>query len=130
MTAALKVAGPDERYRKSERLLKRADFLRVQHQGLRYTTPRFVVLSLPSPTGHRRFGITASTKVGNAIQRNRVKRRLRDIYRRNRGSWPAGIDIVIIARHAAADARFDELEADFFAWAKWFERRQSKAETR
>lgn len=123
MAATPEVAGPDERYRKSERLQKRPDFLRVQHQGLRYTTPRFVVLSVPSPVGRRRFGITASTKVGNAVQRNVVKRRLREIYRRNPSLWMEGIDIVIIARKAAVEASFASLEADLFAWAQWLARR-------
>ena len=126
MAAASMGAGPEQRYRKSERLQKRADFLRVQHGGLRYTTPRFVVLSMPSPLGTRRFGVTVSTKVGDSVTRNLVKRRLREIYRRNRGRWAEGIDIVVIARRDAASTGYSELEADLFAWSEWLARRASR----
>lgn len=130
MAATPQVAGSDERYRKSERLQKRPDFLRVQHQGLRYTTPRLVVLSVPTTVERRRFGITASTKVGNAVERNLVKRRLREIYRRNPLRWADGIEIVVIARKAAAEASFAALEADMFAWAEWLARRKRPSEAR
>lgn len=117
----------DARYRKSERLQKRADFLRVQSEGQRYRTPRMVILYRPSAVGHRRFGLTVSTKVGGAVVRNRVKRRLREIYRQNRAHWPESMDIVIIARKAAADAEYSVLAQDVSAWLAWLSRRNRPA---
>lgn len=107
----------DERWRKSDRLLRRADFLRVQQHGRRFTTPRIVVLSLPTASG-RRVGLTVSRKVGDAPRRNLVKRRLREIFRRNKERWPDGLDVVVIARAAAAEAPASELAQDLFRWAR------------
>lgn len=113
----------DARYPKSERLLKRADFLRVQGQGRRFTTSRLVILSLPSAVDRTRLGITVSTRVGNAVVRNRIKRRLREIYRKDRANWPEAMDIVIIARKAAADADYSVLTQDVSTWIQWLSRR-------
>lgn len=87
---------------KHARLRKRGDYLRVQRDGRRHHTDQFVVLIAPSSGPNTRIGITVSTRVGNAVVRNRVKRVLREILR---ASWreisPAG-DVVIIAKPAAA----------------------------
>lgn len=117
----------DARYRKSERLLKRPDFLRVQGEGQRFRTSRLVILWMPSAVGRTRLGLTVSTKVGGAVVRNRVKRRLREIYRQNRAQWPESMDIVIIARKAAADAEYTVLAQDLSAWLEWLSRRTRPA---
>lgn len=54
------------------------------------------------PTGTPRLGLTVSRRVGGAVVRNRVKRRLREWFRQHRSGCPAGKDLVIIARPAAA----------------------------
>lgn len=61
------------------------------------------------PTGAPRVGLTVSRRVGDAVVRNRVKRRLREWFRRHRDECPAGKDLVVIARPAAAAAPADEL---------------------
>jgi ribonuclease P protein component len=87
---------------KHARLRKRGDYLRVQQHGRRQHTECFVVLSAPAPDPGSRIGITVSTRIGNAVARNRVKRMVREILR---ASWrdiqPPG-DIVIIAKPGAA----------------------------
>ena len=50
-----------------------------------------------------RLGVTVSRRVGNAVVRTRVKRRVREWFRRNRGQFPAGKDVVVIARPSAAE---------------------------
>lgn len=59
------------------------------------------------------MGITASKKVGNAVQRNLVKRRLREIFRHESTKINQSADLVVIARHSAVEAPFRELREDF-----------------
>jgi ribonuclease P protein component len=87
---------------KHARLRKRGDYLRVQQHGRRQHTDSFVVLSAPTSNPNSRFGITVSTRVGNAVARNRVKRMIREIVRPSwRNLQPPG-DVVIIAKPGAA----------------------------
>ena len=60
-----------------------------------------------------RVGLTVSTKLGHAVVRNRVRRRLREIVRHNASCLPSGYDIVIVARTAAVEAEFAALEKSF-----------------
>ena len=60
-----------------------------------------------------RLGLTASTKLGNAVHRNRIRRRLREAYRLTEPQLKQGFDIVIVARVRAFDAPFSVLLADF-----------------
>ena len=64
--------------------------------------------------GPARFGFTVSKKVGNAVERNRVRRRLREIVRLSAASWlRAGHDYVLIGRRAALDLPFATMTQDF-----------------
>ena len=62
-----------------------------------------------------RIGITVSKKLGKAHVRNRVRRRLREVYRLNEEKFQCGWDIVIVARSRAVDAPFDKLTANFLS---------------
>jgi ribonuclease P protein component len=99
----------DERFSRRDRLRSRRDFERLAREGARRSSPYFVVLLSRGPrrasagAGLRaRLGVTASRKVGGAVVRNRVKRRIRDAFRRRRGLLPAELDVVVIARPGAA----------------------------
>ena len=59
-----------------------------------------------------RIGLTVSRKVGNAVVRNRVKRRIREWFRRSRAAVPAGTETVVIARASAARISYAELAAE------------------
>lgn len=67
---------------------------------------------LPNSLGYSRLGLTVTRKVGPAVIRNRVKRRLREAYRRNRVRLGAGLDLVVNGRAAALDRPAPELERD------------------
>ena len=58
---------------------------------------------------YNRLGITAGTKVGHAVVRNRIRRRIREAYRLSEDSYRRGYDIVIVARSRAAEATYQEL---------------------
>lgn len=96
--------GGDQRLRRCDRLRERRDFQRVSRDGIRANSASFVVLAAPSRAAAPacRLGVTASRRVGNAVQRNRVKRRIREWFRCHRDELPGGRDIVVIARQGAA----------------------------
>ena len=100
----------DERFRKVERLTRRCQFLDTQRQGARHVTQHFVVYARLGAEPFSRVGLTVSRKVGNAVVRNLVKRRLREVFRRNKRQLPTGYDFVWIARKGAGEASFESLD--------------------
>lgn len=98
----------DQRLPRCRRLRKRADFLAIQGTGRRIGGTYYLLLARPRPDGapEPRLGVTVSRKVGDAVHRNKVKRWVRESYRRMRGDLPAGLDLVLVARPAAARAGY------------------------
>ena len=93
---------------KERRIRKRADFVRVQTHGERATSRHFVLLVDRSPQQREgltaevsRLGVVATKKVGDATQRNRIKRLCRECFRQWPDLVPPGIDLVVIAREGA-----------------------------
>jgi ribonuclease P protein component len=80
---------------------------------------RFMVLWLREGEGASlRLGVVTSKKVSNrAVDRNRVRRVLRDIYRRHRAEFEGEVDVVIIGRRALLDASHDDVEAELLRLA-------------
>ena len=64
-----------------------------------------------------RVGITTGKKLGKAVVRNRLRRRLREIYRTNEGRFLPGYDLVVVARTAAVDASYGQLEQAYLSLA-------------
>jgi ribonuclease P protein component len=97
-----------------ERLRKRADFLGAA-AGPRASVDGFVLQARERPdTGPPRVGFTVSRKVGNAVERNRVRRRLREVVRLSDADrFKAGSDYVLIGRRAALDLPFARLVEEF-----------------
>ncbi len=102
---------------KADRLRESGEFLKLQRRGARYQTGHFVLYGLPGANDERsRLGITVSRRVGNAVVRNRIKRRVRECYRRKlRAMLPAGVDMVVIARKGAGELRWMALDAELLA---------------
>jgi ribonuclease P protein component len=98
-----------ESFPKEVRLRKRADFLAVQERGRKIQVGPLVGLVLPSPDGVARLGLTVSNKVGTAVVRNAVRRRLRELLRKRRSRWPGGMHLVVVARPSAKEASGEEL---------------------
>ena len=69
-------------------------------------------------TGSNRVGITVSKKLGHAVVRNRVRRRLREVYRLNEEKFLPGYDIVVVARSRAIDAPFASLTKGYLDLAR------------
>jgi len=89
-------------FRKTERLLNRADFVNVNRSGERHQTDHFIVIFKRNGLGAKRLGITVSKKTGSAIKRNRVKRLIREFFRLNKSDFPQGYDVVIVAKKDAS----------------------------
>jgi ribonuclease P protein component len=102
-----------ERFPSSLRVRKRREFLRVQERGRKVTSGPLVALALANDTATTRLGLTVSTRVGGAVIRSRIRRRLRELFRRRRGELPTGIDLVLIARASAAESDYEALARAF-----------------
>jgi len=87
---------------KSLRLLKRPEFQQTWRQGRKKHTPHYIVVVYHHDGAISRIGITASRKTGNAVHRNRIKRRVREFFRQHRVSLQSGVDISVIAKKGAA----------------------------
>lgn len=113
MTGEEEPGSRDELLPRADRLRKSGDYRRCYREGRR-CSGRFLRLFVhPNEEGHPRVGVTASRKVGGSVVRHRVKRRLREIYRR----WPRRhelppLDIVIHVHPTAALTPFSHLEED------------------
>ncbi len=86
------------------------DFRAIYRRGKSAVSPVLVVYTRKSKNTFNRLGITVSTKVGKAVVRNRVRRRIREAYRKNEALIKQGIDIVVVARVKAALSSFSEIE--------------------
>src|SRR6266508_3670536 len=93
------------------RLRESAAFERARRRGRSWSTALLALSAVPNDLEVTRCGFVVSRRVGNAVARNRVRRRLREIVRRLMGPLPAGWDLVLSARPAAAAAAYAELEA-------------------
>ena len=94
------------------------EFRRIYRKGRSAVSPYFVVYCLKNRAGASRLGITVSKKLGHAVVRNRVRRRLREIYRLNEAQFLPGYDIVVVARSRAVEASFQELRESYLSLAR------------
>ena len=84
------------RYTAAHRLGGDTEFQAVFDNKLRKNSGPLSVLALSNDCEHHRFGMTVSRRVGNAVTRHRIKRRLREAFRLNQQSWPGRYDLVVI----------------------------------
>ena len=98
---------------KRTRLTDSPDFERVYRQGTAYRGKLFSVHAFPNELGTPRLGLSVSRRVGNAVTRNAVRRRLREVFHSALPEIPGDLDLVVSARPAAAEATVRELSEEF-----------------
>ena len=88
----------DFSFHKAERLTKRTEFEKVMGEGKKRRVEKLcIIFFMPSQSGKKRLGIIASKKIGNAVARNRAKRRIREVFRHVKHRIEPALDIVIIS---------------------------------
>ena len=97
---------------KKLRLLRRTEFRRVYEEGKRRSAPLCTVFFRANGLPHSRLGLTATRAAGNAVLRNRLKRRVREVFRLNQSLIPPGWDIVVNPRREAAREAFGTLSRE------------------
>jgi uncharacterized protein len=106
------------RFLKSERLKKSNEFKSVfqQCRKLEDGTLAFYV-QFKEDAGLRKFGVSLSRALGKAYLRNRLKRRLREIYRVEKETFRGGYQVILVPRRGSVDRTFDELRKSFLSLA-------------
>jgi ribonuclease P protein component len=92
------------------RLRRNSDFQRVRHLGKFYASPVMVLAFLRNELDHSRFGFVVSKRIGKAVQRNKIKRRLREATRLRIPNIKPGFDLVFIARKPISQACYTDIE--------------------
>jgi len=96
-----------------ERVRRRPEYEAIYEQGRRHSGRLMTVFVQANQFGRARLGIAATRKLGNAVVRNRAKRLVREVFRRNKPT--GGLDIVVIPRREMIEADYAHVEAEFLS---------------
>jgi ribonuclease P protein component len=103
----------NERLTPLERIRRKSDFASLYRDGGRFRGRYFTLVFLGSERGYSRLAVVASRKVGPAVVRNRVKRRYRELFRRNKGLLEEPLDLIVIARPESGEAAWTDIRDAF-----------------
>ena len=89
------------------------EFRRTYQKGVSAVSPVMVLYCRKNRLGRNRLGLVSSTKLGHAVVRNRVRRRLRELYRLHKAELLPGYDLIVVARVRAVDMPYAKLEKQY-----------------
>ena len=89
------------------------EFRRIYRKGKSAVSPQLVIYCQRNRRGHSRLGVSVSTKLGCAVVRNRVRRRIREIYRLNQAKMLPGYDLIVVARVRAVETDYQKLDRTY-----------------
>jgi ribonuclease P protein component len=107
-----------ETLRPRERIRKQNDFTALYRKGKRYKGRYFTLINYPNELGFSRFAVVASKKTGSAVKRNRIKRRMRTLFRRNKKHLIIPMDLIVIANTELSSAPWKDLEEEYLTVVK------------
>lgn len=108
----------DETFGPPERIRKNKEFFHLYKKGKRYRGKYFNLVYLSSASSSSRMAVVVSKKVGNAVKRNKFKRWIRTLFRRNKNLLKDPIDIIIIIKQEILEASWQKLQEDYLAAIK------------
>ena len=89
------------------------EFRRIYRKGKSAVSPQLVLYCQRNRRGHSRLGVSVSTKLGCAVVRNRVRRRIREIYRLNKPKMLPGYDLIVVARVRSVETDYQKLDRTY-----------------
>jgi ribonuclease P protein component len=99
------------RFLAGEHVRKRAEFELIYKTGFKRSGRLMTMFTMEREAGPARLGIAATRKMGAAVERNRAKRLVRELFRHNKPA--AAVDVVVVPRREMLDAAYDRIEAEF-----------------
>jgi ribonuclease P protein component len=102
---------PTTGFARNERIRRRVEYQRVYDKGVKTHCRLFTLFRLPNGLEISRLGIAATRKLGGAVVRNRARRLVREVFRRNK--LAPGFDIVIVPKRELLDTSLNALEVEF-----------------
>jgi len=99
---------------KTNRLRKNEDFKKVYKYGKSYYNRNLIMYIRKNDLEYSRIGFTVTKKIGNSVVRNKIRRRIKEIVRKNLGNIMDGYDIILIPKKNVIDISFQELESAIF----------------
>ena len=96
--------------KKNFRVKREKDFKAIFKEGTSFANRKFVIYRLENKQKHFRVGLSVSKRLGNAVTRNQIKRRIRHILQNAKGEISEGVDFVVIARNGVEALGYAEME--------------------
>lgn len=109
----------DQRLRPQDRIRKRSEYKAIYDRARKIPSRSFVLFVAKNTTGRPRLGITVTRRLGGAVQRNRAKRLMREIFRKHKSELQ-DVDIVVNGRTALPGSEYVRLETEFLSCLKPF----------